>query len=135
MLPLCPAGSLILFDLLSNQKNGSPALFTPIVPAANGDTKQVTSVPSVTSVKKPHLPTRHCKSCLPHQVPESITAASPPAVEDEAKDDGEEFEDLSAVLEHLGLSEYKKTFDEERIDIESFVSSANTNAFKNRAFH
>lgn len=25
------------------------------------------------------------------------------------------------MLEHLGLSEYKKTFDEERIDIESFV--------------
>lgn len=61
-------------------------------------------------------------------MPESIPASSPPAVEDEAKDDGEEFEDLSAVLEHLGLSEYKKTFDEERIDIESFVSSANTNA-------
>lgn len=58
-------------------------------------------------------------------MPESITAASPPAVEDEAKDDGEEFEDLSAMLEHLGLSEYKKTFDEERIDVESFVSSAN----------
>lgn len=46
-------------------------------------------------------------------------------MEDEAKDDGEEFEDLSAMLEHLALSEYKKTFDEERIDIESFVSSAN----------
>lgn len=42
-------------------------------------------------------------------------------VEEEPKEDGEEFEDLSAMLEHLGLSEYKKTFDEERIDIESFV--------------
>ena len=47
---------------------------------------------------------------------------SPPAVEEEPKEDGEEFEDLSAVLEHLGLSEYKGTFDEEKIDIESFVS-------------
>lgn len=48
-------------------------------------------------------------------------AASPPAVEEEPKEDGEEFEDLSAMLEHLGLSEYKGTFDEEKIDIESFV--------------
>lgn len=71
-------------------------------------------------------------SAASHQVPASITAASPPAVEEEAKEDGEEFEDLSAMLEHLGLSEYKKTFDEERIDIESFVSSANTNAFKKK---
>uniref|UniRef100_A0A8C4E8P1 SEC23 interacting protein n=1 Tax=Dicentrarchus labrax TaxID=13489 RepID=A0A8C4E8P1_DICLA len=70
-------GSLILFDLLSNQKNGSPAL--------------------------------------------GNNAATPPAVEEEPKEDGEEFEDLSAVLEHLGLSEYKSTFDEERIDIESFL--------------
>ena len=45
----------------------------------------------------------------------------PPAVEEEPKEDGEEFEDLSAMLEHLGLSEYKSTFDEEKIDIESFV--------------
>lgn len=60
-----------------------------------------------------------------HQVPtpatQTNTAVSPPAVEEEPKEDGEEFEDLSAMLEHLGLSEYKKTFDEERIDIESFV--------------
>ncbi|XP_062286108.1 SEC23-interacting protein [Scomber scombrus] len=88
-------GSLILFDLLSNQKNGSPALVTPIIPTANGDTKQVT-VP----------------------VPQAVT---PPAVEEEPKEDGEEFEDLSAMLEHLGLSEYKGTFDEEKIDIESFL--------------
>uniref|UniRef100_A0A8P4GM35 SEC23 interacting protein n=1 Tax=Dicentrarchus labrax TaxID=13489 RepID=A0A8P4GM35_DICLA len=84
-------GSLILFDLLSNQKNGSPALATSIIPTANGDTKQ------------------------------GNNAATPPAVEEEPKEDGEEFEDLSAVLEHLGLSEYKSTFDEERIDIESFL--------------
>lgn len=65
------------------------------------------------------------KVWLYHQVPAPVTqtntAVSPPAVEEEPKEDGEEFEDLSAMLEHLGLSEYKKTFDEERIDIESFV--------------
>lgn len=88
-------GSLILFDLLSNQKNGSPALAMPTMPTANGDTKQVAA-----------------------PVTQTI---SPPAVEEEPKEDGEEFEDLSAVLEHLGLSEYKGTFDEEKIDIESFL--------------
>lgn len=44
-------------------------------------------------------------------------AAAPPLVEEE----GKEFMDLSAMLEHLGLSEYKSTFDDERIDAESFV--------------
>ncbi|XP_068582326.1 SEC23-interacting protein [Cebidichthys violaceus] len=87
-------GSLILFDLLSNQKNGSSALALPIIPTANGDTKQVT---------------------------QGNNAATPPAVEEEPKEEGEEFEDLSAMLEHLGLSEYKNTFDEEKIDVESFL--------------
>lgn len=67
----------------------------------------------------------HFKFRLSHQVTAPVTqgnnAVTPPAVEEEPKEDGEEFEDLSAVLEHLGLSEYKSTFDEERIDIESFV--------------
>uniref|UniRef100_A0A8D3D1Z4 SEC23 interacting protein n=1 Tax=Scophthalmus maximus TaxID=52904 RepID=A0A8D3D1Z4_SCOMX len=34
-------GSLILFDLLSNQKDGSLATPTPVMHASNGDTKQV----------------------------------------------------------------------------------------------
>lgn len=53
----------------------------------------------------------------------TATAGPPPvaAVEEEPKEEGEEFEDLAAMLEHLGLSEYKTTFDEERIDVESFV--------------
>nr|XP_046258778.1 SEC23-interacting protein isoform X2 [Scatophagus argus] len=89
-------GSLILFDLLSNQKNGSPAPSMPIIPTANGDTKQVTA-------------------------PITQGNGAPPAVEEEPSEDGEEFEDLTAVLEHLGLSEYKSTFDEEKIDIESFL--------------
>lgn len=47
--------------------------------------------------------------------------ACTPAVDEQPKEDGEDFEDLSCVLEHLGLSEYKSTFDNEKIDIESFV--------------
>lgn len=91
-------GSLILFDLLSNQKNGSQAPIMPTVPAANGDANQVTA-----------------------PVAQGNNAVPPPAVEEPPKEDGEEFEDLSAVLQHLGLSEYKGTFDEEKIDIESFL--------------
>lgn len=48
-------------------------------------------------------------------------AAAPLAVEEEPREEGEEFEDLSAMLEHLGLAEYKGTFEEEKIDVESFV--------------
>ncbi|XP_054874511.1 SEC23-interacting protein isoform X2 [Amphiprion ocellaris] len=91
-------GSLILFDLLSNQKNGSQAPIMPTIPAANGDANQVTAL-----------------------VTQGNNAVTPPAVEELPKEDGEEFEDLSAVLQHLGLSEYKGTFDEEKIDIESFL--------------
>ncbi|KAI3362622.1 hypothetical protein L3Q82_001701 [Scortum barcoo] len=91
-------GSLILFDILSNQKSGSPGLSVPLIPTANGDNKQVTA-----------------------PVTQENNAVTPPTVEEEPKEDGEEFEDLSAMLEHLGLSEYKSTFDEERIDIESFL--------------
>lgn len=36
------AGSLILFDLLSNQKNASPGGAMPTMPAANGEVRQVT---------------------------------------------------------------------------------------------
>lgn len=92
-------GSLILFDLLSNQKTGSPVLAGPIIPTANGDNKQVAA--PVTQGNN--------------------AAIAPPAVEEEPREDGEEFEDLSAMLEHLGLSEYKNTFDEEKIDVESFL--------------
>lgn len=60
---------------------------------------------------------------MPAPSTQADISVSPAAVEEEPKEDGEEFEDLSAMLEHLGLSEYKSTFDEERIDIESFVRS------------
>ncbi|XP_076025417.1 SEC23-interacting protein isoform X2 [Genypterus blacodes] len=91
-------GSLILFDLLSNQKNGSSSPPVPIVPTTNGDGKQATAA-----------------------VTQGSNAVTPPAVEEEPKEEGEEFEDLTAVLEHLGLSEYKSTLDEEKIDLESFL--------------
>uniref|UniRef100_A0A673B482 SEC23 interacting protein n=1 Tax=Sphaeramia orbicularis TaxID=375764 RepID=A0A673B482_9TELE len=81
-------GSLILFDLLSNQKNGSPSLSPSVFPNAGGDAKQV----------------RHQQLDKRGKLGESSR-----------------FEDLSAVLEHLGLSEYKSTLDDEKIDIESFL--------------
>uniref|UniRef100_A0A7N6FE53 SEC23 interacting protein n=1 Tax=Anabas testudineus TaxID=64144 RepID=A0A7N6FE53_ANATE len=83
-------GSLILFDLLSNQKNAL---------AVGAYQKQF-------AVAAP--------------VSQANAAVTHPSVEVEPKEDGEEFEDISTVLEHLGLSEYKSTFDDEKIDIESF---------------
>ncbi|XP_023863435.1 SEC23-interacting protein isoform X1 [Salvelinus sp. IW2-2015] len=89
-------GSLILFDLLSNQKNGLPL---QTMPTANGghpaDTKQQVASPAVV--------TSHA------------------AVEEEPKEEGEEFVDLSSALEHLGLSEYQSTLEQEKIDLESFL--------------
>uniref|UniRef100_A0A8C7HEH6 SEC23 interacting protein n=1 Tax=Oncorhynchus kisutch TaxID=8019 RepID=A0A8C7HEH6_ONCKI len=80
-------GSLILFDLLSNQKNGLPL---QTMPTANGahpaDTKQVVG------------DTRECNN-----------------------KEGKEFVDLSSALEHLGLSEYQSTLEQEKIDLESFL--------------
>ncbi|KAG7511581.1 SEC23-interacting protein isoform X2 [Solea senegalensis] len=90
-------GSLILFDLLSNQKDESFAMATSDEHTSNGETNQVAA-----------------------PVPLENNAVAPPAVEEEAKD-AEELEDLSTMLENLGLSEYKSTFDEEKIDNESFL--------------
>ncbi|CAL8257070.1 unnamed protein product [Lota lota] len=94
-------GSLILFDLLSNQKKGSLAQSIATMPTSNGgppDGKQA--------------------------APPAATGNGPapaPAVEEKPKEDGEDLEDLAAVLEHLGLSDYKTTFDNEQIDLESFL--------------
>uniref|UniRef100_A0A672GVY3 SEC23 interacting protein n=1 Tax=Salarias fasciatus TaxID=181472 RepID=A0A672GVY3_SALFA len=93
-------GSLILFDLLSNQKNVSPAPATPAVPVSNGDAPQAAAPATQTN---------------------PAAAATPPAVEEQPKEDGDDVQDLSAVLQHLGLSDYESTFDEEKIDIESFL--------------
>lgn len=42
-------------------------------------------------------------------------------MDEQPREDGDDLEDLLSVLEHLGLSEYKSTFDHEKIDVESFV--------------
>ncbi|XP_063048053.1 SEC23-interacting protein [Engraulis encrasicolus] len=91
-------GSLILFDLLSNQKTDSPIG----TPATNG---------TASSESK--------QACTP--VSEENSVASTPVAEEEPKEDGEEFENLTAVLEHLALSEYQSTFEQEKIDVESFL--------------
>uniref|UniRef100_A0AAY4C9D4 SEC23-interacting protein n=1 Tax=Denticeps clupeoides TaxID=299321 RepID=A0AAY4C9D4_9TELE len=85
-------GSLILFDLLSNQKTG----FSPsCLPTANG--------------------------INPSDVKQGNNVVSQPPVEPESKEDGEEFSDLSALLEHLALSEYQSIFELEKIDVESLM--------------
>ncbi|XP_036402984.1 LOW QUALITY PROTEIN: SEC23-interacting protein [Megalops cyprinoides] len=89
-------GSLILFDLLSNQKSGSPAQ----APAAsNGkDQQEIKQVPS--------------------SVSQANGTVSQPTVPEEEE---EEFAHLAAVLEHLSLSEYLSTFEKEKIDMESLL--------------
>ncbi|XP_029553856.1 SEC23-interacting protein isoform X3 [Salmo trutta] len=89
-------GSLILFDLLSNQKNGSPLQTMPTANRAHpADIKQQVASPAV--------------------------ATPPAAVEEEPKEEGKEFVNLSSALEHLGLSEYQSTLEQEKIDLESFL--------------
>ncbi|XP_024280179.1 SEC23-interacting protein isoform X1 [Oncorhynchus tshawytscha] len=89
-------GSLILFDLLSNQKNVSPL---QTMSTANGGHPAGNK----------------------QQVAPPAAATSPAAVGEEPKEEGEEFADLSASLEHLGLSEYQSTLEQEKIDLESFL--------------
>lgn len=84
-------GSLILFDLLSNQNVNTSV---PIVPTVNGAEPQV--------------------SAPEQQTPPTIT---PHAEEEEPNDT---FKDLCSVLEDLGLSEYMETFEQEKIDLEAF---------------
>uniref|UniRef100_A0A8C8C827 SEC23 interacting protein n=1 Tax=Oncorhynchus tshawytscha TaxID=74940 RepID=A0A8C8C827_ONCTS len=55
------------------------------------------------------------------QVASPAVATSPAAVEEEPKEEGKEFVDLSSALEHLGLSEYQSTLEQEKIDLESFL--------------
>uniref|UniRef100_A0A673YU36 SEC23 interacting protein n=1 Tax=Salmo trutta TaxID=8032 RepID=A0A673YU36_SALTR len=55
------------------------------------------------------------------QVAHPAAATPPAAVGEEPKEEGEEFADLSASLEHLGLSEYQSTLEQEKIDLESFL--------------
>ncbi|XP_030627270.1 SEC23-interacting protein [Chanos chanos] len=91
-------GSLILFDLLSNQKIGSPV---------SGLTSNGTTPPEVREVSPP--------------VSQANDKPPPPAVEEEAKGEEEEVPDLASVLEQLGLSEYLSIFQQEKIDTESLL--------------
>uniref|UniRef100_A0A672P2E9 DDHD domain-containing protein n=1 Tax=Sinocyclocheilus grahami TaxID=75366 RepID=A0A672P2E9_SINGR len=90
-------GSLILFDLLSNQKTGSPSAG----PVTNGN-----ALPNVKQVS-PVI-----------QANEVLTVV---AAEEESKEEEEEIGNLSSVLEKLGLSEYLRTFETEKIDVESLL--------------
>ncbi|XP_056615973.1 SEC23-interacting protein [Triplophysa dalaica] len=87
-------GSLILFDLLSNQKIGS-SLSGPITNGnAQPNEKQVNPVIQINEV-------------------------TPVAAVEEEEE--EEIGDLSSVLETLGLSEYLSIFENEKIDVESLL--------------
>uniref|UniRef100_A0A673Y2S3 SEC23 interacting protein n=1 Tax=Salmo trutta TaxID=8032 RepID=A0A673Y2S3_SALTR len=55
------------------------------------------------------------------QVASPAVATPPAAVEEEPKEEGKEFVNLSSALEHLGLSEYQSTLEQEKIDLESFL--------------
>ncbi|XP_055027196.2 SEC23-interacting protein [Misgurnus anguillicaudatus] len=90
-------GSLILFDLLSNQKNGS-SLSGPVTNGnAQPNDKQVSPVIQASEVTP-------------------VAAA-----EEESKEEEDEIGDLSSVLQMLGLSEYLSTFETEKIDVESLL--------------
>uniref|UniRef100_A0A673LU43 SEC23-interacting protein-like n=1 Tax=Sinocyclocheilus rhinocerous TaxID=307959 RepID=A0A673LU43_9TELE len=90
-------GSLILFDLLSNQKTGSPSAG----PVTNGN-----ALPNVKQVSP---------VIQANEVPTVVAA------EEESKEEEEEIGNLSSVLEMLGLSEYLNTFETEKIDVESLL--------------
>lgn len=87
-------GSLILFDLLSNQKNG---------PTSSDSTPNGSVQPEVKEIPP---------------VSQAIEAFSPAPAEEKSE---EETADLSSVLEDLGLSEYLSTFEQEKIDVESLL--------------
>ncbi|XP_034781814.2 SEC23-interacting protein [Acipenser ruthenus] len=93
-------GSLILFDVLSNQKNGS-APPAPTLSVANGVMKPV----EVPDVKK-----------MDASITEELQ-------EEEAglEEEGEEILDLSTALEKLSLSEYLSTLEKEKIDMETLL--------------
>ncbi|KAL0964233.1 hypothetical protein UPYG_G00321150 [Umbra pygmaea] len=91
-------GSLILFDLLSNQKNSSPL---QRMPTANGS--------------------QHPDAKQQADALAAAATALPAGVEEGPKEQGEEFGDLAAALDHLGLSEYLSILEQEKIDLESFL--------------
>lgn len=90
-------GSLILFDLLSNQKNGS-SLSGPVT---NGNAQP------------------NDKQVSPAIQANEVTPVA--AAEEETKEEEDEIGDLSSVLQMLGLSDYLSTFETEKIDVESLL--------------
>ncbi|XP_076830402.1 SEC23-interacting protein isoform X2 [Brachyhypopomus gauderio] len=90
-------GSLILFDLMSNQKSASPSSELTPNGLAQPEMKQASPSSSQSS--------------------EVLNSA---AVED-GNEKADESADLSSVLEQLGLSEYISTFEQEKIDVESLL--------------
>ncbi|XP_023677340.1 SEC23-interacting protein [Paramormyrops kingsleyae] len=92
-------GSLILFDLLSNQK-----MAFPLLPPTAADGRNLEESKQVAG------PLLQGGDATPQQV-----------VDEGSMQEGEEFANLSAVLEHLSLSEYLSTFQQEKIDMESLL--------------
>uniref|UniRef100_A0A4W4GGZ8 DDHD domain-containing protein n=1 Tax=Electrophorus electricus TaxID=8005 RepID=A0A4W4GGZ8_ELEEL len=90
-------GSLILFDLLSNQKSSSSSSELTPNGISQPEVKQVS--PSVS------------------QSSEGLSLATTK----EGKEKTDKTADLSSVLEQLGLSEYISTFEQEKIDVESLL--------------
>ncbi|XP_035256346.1 SEC23-interacting protein [Anguilla anguilla] len=91
-------GSLILFDLLSNQKTAFPSH----VPAPS-EQKPVEEKQAASSVSQTN------------------GTAGQPVVEEAAGEEEEEFPNLTAVLEHLSLTDYLSTLEKEQIDMESLL--------------
>ncbi|KAG5831510.1 hypothetical protein ANANG_G00304460 [Anguilla anguilla] len=92
-------GSLILFDLLSNQKTAFPSH----VPAPSNEKKPVEEKQAASSVSQTN------------------GTAGQPVVEEAAGEEEEEFPNLNAVLEHLSLTDYLSTLEKEQIDMESLL--------------
>ncbi|KAJ8418221.1 hypothetical protein AAFF_G00139300 [Aldrovandia affinis] len=92
-------GSLILFDLLSNQKTGSSL-----------------QVPASSNGKNPLEVKQVAGSVL-----QANGSVSQPAVEEVPGEEEAEFSQLPAVLEYLSLPEYLGIFEKEKIDVESLL--------------
>ncbi|TRZ04002.1 hypothetical protein DNTS_001157 [Danionella cerebrum] len=88
-------GSLILFDLLSNQKLGPS-----IAPITNGN------------------PPFNLKQGTPMVQPSELSSVAPA---EEASEEEEVIDSLASALENIGLSDYLSVFENEKIDVESLL--------------
>ncbi|MBN3324358.1 S23IP protein, partial [Atractosteus spatula] len=99
-------GSLILFDLLSNQNNTSQ-LPAPALSIPNGGNPPEASNLKQMGGSNPAL--------------QGSGELAEDAEEEEVEEEGEELTSLPAALEQLSLSEYLSTFEKEKIDMESLL--------------